>query len=177
MSSEVERRLERALSAYAALADRAVGSEPGGAPAAAAPATRWRRWRAPVLVAVATAAVVIAVVITATVGHRPQTIRPAGQPQPSAGAAPAETGAGTPMPYELVTHCGIDEARIGTVYYEADHPLIVGAGNPPPGWSDPVQPGTMTVLDASRAVFRDDRGHEVFFHVRPGATGFRRLCD
>lgn len=42
-------------------------------------------------------------------------------------------------PYELLTHCGIREARIGSTYYLADHPLSDGQGNPPPGWGNPYQ--------------------------------------
>jgi hypothetical protein len=86
---------------------------------------------------------------------------------------------GTPeaVPYQLYTHCGIDEARLGSTYYEAVTPLSDGAGNPPEGWDNPVQEGWMTVVSDGRAVFTDDAGHEVAFRVRPGATSFKALCQ
>lgn len=40
--------------------------------------------------------------------------------------APAPTS----IPYELYTHCGIDEALIGSTYFEAVTPLSGGAANP-----------------------------------------------
>ena len=104
---------------------------------------------------------------------------PAGPPaspaaQPSAAASPV---VGSPQPYHLYTHCGIDEARIGSGYFEAVHPLSDGQGNPPPGWGNPYQQGTMTLLSPATAVFRDHAGHQVQFRLRPGATAFRHLCS
>ncbi|MDG4859862.1 hypothetical protein P8605_17170 [Streptomyces sp. T-3] len=81
------------------------------------------------------------------------------------------------FPFTLYTHCGIDEARVGKTYFEADEPLSDGEGNPPAGWGNPGQRGTMTLKSATEAVFTDDAGHEVTFHARPGATTFKRLCD
>ena len=81
------------------------------------------------------------------------------------------------FPYRVYTHCGIDEAGIGSRYFEAVHPLSDGQGNPPAGWGNPYQQGTMTLLSPSKAVFRDDAGHQVQFRLRPGATSFKRLCD
>jgi len=97
----------------------------------------------------------------------------------SQAALPARpsTAAGPAQPYQLYTHCGIDEARIGHRYFEAAHPLSDGQGNPPPGWSNPYQQGTMTLLSPAEAVFRDHAGHQVHFRLRPGATAFRHLCS
>lgn len=89
----------------------------------------------------------------------------------------ARTETSTTVPYSLYTHCGIREARVGTTYYVADHPLDDGNGNPPAGWGNPYQPGTMTVVGTGAAVFRDDLGHVVRFHARPGATGFLVICS
>jgi hypothetical protein len=88
----------------------------------------------------------------------------------------AAAAVGSARPYRLYTHCGIDEARIGNRYFEAVHPLSDGQGNPPAGWGNPYQQGTMTLLSPSRAVFRDDAGHHVQFRLRPDATSFKRLC-
>jgi hypothetical protein len=104
----------------------------------------------------------------------------AGQVTPSAAPAPATStaaAAGPPQPYRLYTHCGIDEARVGHRYFEAVHPLSDGQGNPPAGWGNPYQPGTMTLLSPAEAVFRDRAGHQVRFRLRPGATAFRRVCS
>ncbi|HEV2374859.1 MAG TPA: hypothetical protein VGS19_22205 [Streptosporangiaceae bacterium] len=80
------------------------------------------------------------------------------------------------QPYQLLTHCGIDEARIGSRYFEAVHPLSDGQGNPPAGWGNPVQQGTITLLSRTEALFRDHAGHLVLFRLRPGATTFKHLC-
>jgi hypothetical protein len=95
-----------------------------------------------------------------------------GRPSPATAIA-----AGSPQPYRLYTHCGIDEARIGHRYFEAVRPLTDGAGNPPPGWGNPYQPGTMTLLSPAMAVFRDHARHRVLFRLRRGATTFRHLCS
>ncbi|MFB8314147.1 hypothetical protein ACFC5T_37330 [Streptomyces sp. NPDC055961] len=92
----------------------------------------------------------------------------------------AEVVRGTPsartIPFDLYTHCGIDEARIGSTYYEAETPLSDGSGNPPEGWGNPTQRGTMTLESETEAVFTDDAGHEVKFRARPGASAFKRIC-
>jgi hypothetical protein len=80
-------------------------------------------------------------------------------------------------PYSLYTHCGIREARIGGTYFVADQPLDDGQGNPPPGWGNPYQSGTVSTPSPLVAVFRDSVGHIVRFHARPGATSFLTLCS
>ncbi|MFF4758351.1 hypothetical protein [Streptomyces sp. NPDC001292] len=86
------------------------------------------------------------------------------------------TPSGRSIPYDLYTHCGIDEARIGSTYFEAEAPLSDGSGNPPEGWGNPTQRGTMTLTSEREAVFTDDAGHEVKFRARPGASAFKHLC-
>jgi hypothetical protein len=95
---------------------------------------------------------------------------------PARSSAAATAAAGSPQPYQLYTHCGIDEARIGNRYFEAVHPLSDGQGNPPPGWGNPYQQGTMTLLSPVEAVFRDNAGHQVQFRLRPRATAFKHVC-
>ncbi len=87
------------------------------------------------------------------------------------------TPAGKSAPYNLYTHCGISEARVGSQYYLAVHPLSDGAGNPPAGWGNPYQAGTMTEVSATEAVFTDSAGHRVVFKVRQGAKAFARVCS
>ncbi|MFD9045541.1 hypothetical protein [Streptomyces zaomyceticus] len=91
---------------------------------------------------------------------------------PTARATPSPRA----IPFELYTHCGIDEARIGSTYFEAETPLSDGSGNPPDGWGNPTQRGTMTLKSATEAVFTDDAGHEVKFRARPGARAFKHIC-
>ncbi|MFH8259541.1 hypothetical protein [Streptomyces roseolus] len=79
--------------------------------------------------------------------------------------------------YELYTHCGIDEARVGSTYFEAETPLSDGSGNPPDGWGNPTQLGTMTLTSETEAVFTDGAGHEVRFRARPGARAFKHICS
>lgn len=81
------------------------------------------------------------------------------------------------VPYTLYTHCGISEARISGRYYQAVHPLSDGSGNPPAGWGNPYQAGTMTLLSETEAVFTDKAGHRVLFALRPGAKAFLHVCS
>jgi hypothetical protein len=98
------------------------------------------------------------------------------QARPAAPKATATAVAAKPAHYELYTHCGIDEARIGNRYFEAVHPLSDGSGNPPAGWDNPYQAGTMTLVTPTEAVFTDTAGHRVVFRVRPGAKTFMHVC-
>jgi hypothetical protein len=123
----------------------------------------------------AMAGAVMAVVLTAC-GSGPAA-QPTTPASPSTAGTIAAAAAGPARPYQLYTHCGIDEARIGNRYFEAVHPLSDGQGNPPLGWGNPYQPGTMTLLSPAEAVFRDHAGHQVQFRLRPGATGFKHLCS
>lgn len=92
----------------------------------------------------------------------------------------APTPNATPSPkalaFRLYTHCGIDEARIGSSYYEAVHPMVE-SGNPPMGWGDPYQQGTMTLSPPNEAIFTDQTGHRVVFRLRPHATAFKHICS
>ncbi len=84
--------------------------------------------------------------------------------------------AGRAIPYNLYTHCGVSEAHVAGLYYVAVHPLSDGSGDPPAGWGNPYDPGTMTLVSATEAVFTDGVGHSVVFEVRPGAKTFLRAC-
>jgi hypothetical protein len=114
----------------------------------------------------------VAALALAACGSPPSPLAGPARPSPASAAAQAP-----PRPFQLYTHCGIDEARIGNRYFEAVRPLSDGQGNPPAGWGNPYQPGTMTLLSPSTAVFRDRAGHRVQFRLRPGATKFRHVCS
>jgi hypothetical protein len=92
------------------------------------------------------------------------------------GTADRSASPGREIPFDLYTHCGIDEARIGSTFFEAEVPLSDGSGNPPEGWDNPTQRGTMTLKSETEAVFTDDAGHEVRFRARPGASTYKRVC-
>jgi hypothetical protein len=95
-------------------------------------------------------------------------------------AAPAAaTTAPKPVPYNLYTHCGINYVQVGNRYYEATPPLSDGSGNPPPGWGNPYQPGTLTVISPTQAVFADRAGHRVVFTLVPPSQGHTaaRVCS
>jgi len=80
-------------------------------------------------------------------------------------------------PFDLYTHCGIVEANIAGRWYVADTPQSDGSGNPPAGWGNPYQHGTITIRSATQAEFSDAAGHHVLFTLRPGAAGPLHICS
>jgi hypothetical protein len=87
------------------------------------------------------------------------------------------TAAGTVLAdFDLYTHCGVRETRIGTGYYLADRVLDDGQGNPPPEWGNPFQRGTMTVHPDGTAIFTAGRLHARFV-LRRGATTWLQICS
>ena len=101
------------------------------------------------------------------------------QASPGHPASPASAAANASASYTLYTHCGIRFAKIGGRWFEADRPLSDGSGNPPPGWGNPSQPGTIKMLSASVAEFRDSLGHVVRFHLvhpRAGVSKPEQVC-
>ena len=80
------------------------------------------------------------------------------------------------VPYSLYTHCGIDWARINGRWYQASPPLSDGSGNPPAGWGNPDQQGTIQVISSTEAELTDSAGHHVRFVLRPGARAPHRFA-
>ncbi len=115
------------------------------------------------------AAAIAAVPLAAVLAGCGAASSPAAPPSLTTAAATttATTTAPKPAPYDLYTHCGIDYARVGNRYYEATPPLSDGSGNPPPGWGNPYQPGILTVISPTQAVFTDKAGHRVVFTLVP----------
>jgi hypothetical protein len=100
-------------------------------------------------------------------------------PGAPASTRPAVTRVAAPkqVPYNLYTHCGIYYARIGNRYYVATHPLSDGSGNPPSGWGNPYQAGTLTLVSPAEVVFTDRAGHRVVFVMKPpGAKSTAQVC-
>lgn len=71
-------------------------------------------------------------------------------PQSNVPASPTTTVAVT-VPFSLFTHCGIYEAQVHGSFFVADQRLDDGHGNPPSGWGNPYQPGTMAVEGQRRS--------------------------
>jgi hypothetical protein len=168
VAEDVENRLRAALRAHAAL----VEDPPEGAVRPAPPATAGRRWGGSVLVAAAAAAAAAVVAGGLWLGGgtpdraaAPPSDGPVAATVPAdpsdevSAAAPPEVGSS--RPFDLYTHCGVLGADIDGVWFAADPPLTDGDGNPPDGWGNPYQPGTLTLASSTEAVFRDDAGHEV----------------
>src|SRR5437868_14426689 len=76
------------------------------------------------------------------------------------------TSSSTPAPgytaaYQLVTHCGIYYARFEGAWFYADPP------NPRGQWNNPVDVGTMRVIDQNTIVFTDTSGNRAVFTKHP----------
>jgi hypothetical protein len=80
---------------------------------------------------------------------------------------PSEVEVGVSYPFDLYTHCGIDGADVGGVWFAPDPPLDESAGSWPAGWGNPYQRGTLTLESAVEAVFRDDAGYELVLRAVP----------
>lgn len=179
MTDELERRLRDSLRAYADLVEPAPDAELSTR--APAPVRRPHRWPAAVLAAAAAAAVGGGSVwlvsdhdaVTAAGSAASEASAVSGTAEDddaaAAGSAPDSAEAlgapafavGVAYPIDLPTHCGVLGADVGGVWFAAQPPLVGGAGDAPPGWDDPVQHGTVTLLSADEAVFGDAAGHSV----------------
>lgn len=126
-------------------------------------------------------AVVIAGIAAAALtgcGIQPGTSDPDSSPAAAdPGSNPAAIHAGRAIAYRLYTHCGIGWENIGGRWFAAQPPLSDGAGNPPPGWGNPYDDGTIRMLSATKAEFRDPAGNSVVLVLQPAATGPPHLCD
>ena len=87
---------------------------------------------------------------------------------PAAEAVADETpyGAGAEIgatyDYVLYVHCGVQWARIDGVWWETQ-PLDDGNRNPPDGWGNPYDAGTLVLLDENTAEYTGGPGITVRF--------------
>lgn len=89
-------------------------------------------------------------------------------------ACDRETG----QDFTLYTHCGIDELQFEDQWYERFGGVLDdGSGNPPAGWDNPEQEGTIARVDESTLTFTDEAEHREEFVLRADATGPKRTCD
>jgi hypothetical protein len=105
----------------------------------------------------------------------------AGTAQPGSGSGnarrivEAKTIQAKASPYQLYTHCGIEWAKIRGTFWRARHRLSDGGGNPPAGWGNPFQQGTLTFTNAKTARFTSAAGAVIF--VRTALTNPPFLCS
>ena len=64
--------------------------------------------------------------------------------------------------YRLFTHCGIKWAKINGTFWRAKRPLSDGSGNPPSGWGNPFQDGTLVFTSQTTARFDSSAGRVTF---------------
>ena len=70
---------------------------------------------------------------------------------------------GETVKFYVLTHCGVEHARIGDHWWRVETPLAKGdSGSAPAGWDDPYQEGRLTLESEQRAVF-EAAGDEVVF--------------
>jgi hypothetical protein len=98
---------------------------------------------------------------------------------PASGEPPCAAGVerGVAYPYVLYTHCGILSASFDGRLWLADPPLTDGSGNPQPGWGNPAEEGTMTLVSADRAEFRSEGGNVARFVPARGAPDPAAGCE
>jgi|SRR5579884_2112697 len=72
------------------------------------------------------------------------------------------TNARAGHPYKLYTHCGIEWAKIDDTFWRATPPLSDGRGNPPAGWGNPFQEGTLVFVNPGTAKFESPAGTVTF---------------
>ena len=69
--------------------------------------------------------------------------------------------------YVLRTHCGILDAYFAGRLWRATPPLTDGSGNPPRGWANPESLGTMRLVSANLAEFRQNTKRVARFTLAP----------
>ena len=82
---------------------------------------------------------------------------------------PAEIG--MDYRYRLPTHCGVEYAFFSGRWWTATPQLYENEAkvNPPPGWDNPTEPGTMRLVSRDEASFVGDSGDTARFV--PGPLG------
>ncbi|MBI4310823.1 MAG: hypothetical protein HY681_03485 [Chloroflexi bacterium] len=88
---------------------------------------------------------------------------------PQVKEAPCAVGvkAGKAYPYTLYTHCGILWAYFDERWWEASPHLGDGSGNPPSGWGNPFDRGTMEMVGEGGARFISGMGQTAEFKPLP----------
>lgn len=91
-------------------------------------------------------------------------------PSPGIGAD-ENARVGTRYEYGLMTHCGVDFIRFDGRWWEAQPHLDDGNGNPPDGWDNGIQEGTLTLRTEAALEFNASAGRTLqFVEVRTAPT-------
>lgn len=94
----------------------------------------------------------------------------------AAPTTPAQSDQVQAMVFDLYTHCGINNfMAYGKYFARIGGSLSDGSDNPPDGWGNPFQRGTLT-LSGDTAVFRDKLGHVERFKAEKRPADSRGLC-
>ncbi|MDP1711896.1 MAG: hypothetical protein Q8K86_05515 [Candidatus Nanopelagicaceae bacterium] len=95
----------------------------------------------------------------------------------AAPTTPAQSDQIQTVAFDLYTHCGIiDLQAYGRYFKHVGGSLSDGSGNPPDGWGNPYQRGTLTV-SGGIAVFRDKLGHVERFKAEKRPDRSVALCS
>ena len=95
----------------------------------------------------------------------------------AAPTAPAQPDRVQTVAFDLYTHCGINDLRaFGRYFTHVGGSLGDGSGNPPDGWGNPYQHGTLSV-SGGIAVFRDKLGHVERFKAEKRLDGSTATCS
>jgi hypothetical protein len=92
---------------------------------------------------------------------------------------PTEIKIGVPYPHKLFVHCGVLGTRFAGRDWDASPPLRGSPGNPPQGWDENLESGTMTLESPDRATFRSSESDRTAgFVPRPaGQPDPNANCD
>lgn len=73
-------------------------------------------------------------------------------------ASPLRFEVGVAYPHKLYVHCGVHGTHFAGRDWDASPPLESSHGNPPVGWDQNEEQGTMTLETPNRARFRSSNG-------------------
>jgi hypothetical protein len=61
---------------------------------------------------------------------------------------------------DIYTHCGLGQIKFAGSFWAIQGSLGDGNGNPPPGFANPIDRGTIELLSDDEAIYRSQRGEE-----------------
>jgi hypothetical protein len=85
---------------------------------------------------------------------------------------PAASPSAAAQPFQLYTRCGVTFAQFAGQTWYADPPLSDGQGNPPPGFGNPTDRGSIRQVSAHELQYVSSGGKTVKFvdHLPAGAS-------
>ena len=98
--------------------------------------------------------------------------------QPASAVEPnGDAAVDRPYLQTLYTRCGILGTRFNGAEWVADPPLDDGTGNPPRGWDNPFDIGTITLQPDGRAMFQSFGGRTAMFRVATEPDDRLSICE